>query len=111
MVGLYGLIAYIVTLRSREISVRVALGLTPAAAALMILRQGGNIIMAGAVVGVAVFLVFARLLTTLTFEVSSVDLTTTFEATLVVIAIAVAATLLPARRAARVDPAHALSAD
>jgi hypothetical protein len=111
VVGLYGVIAYVVSLRSREISIRIALGLTPAAAALMILRQGGKIVAAGAVVGVGVFLVFARLLTTLTFQVSSVVLTTIFEATLLVIAIAVAATWLPARRAARVDPADALSAD
>ncbi|HEY2376064.1 MAG TPA: ABC transporter permease [Gemmatimonadaceae bacterium] len=111
VVGLYGVIAYVVSLRSREISIRIAVGLTPAAATRMILRQGGAIVAIGAFLGLLVFLVFARLLTTMTFEVSPIDLTTLVAAVLSVAIIAAGATWVPARRAARVDPARALSAD
>jgi ABC-type antimicrobial peptide transport system permease subunit len=111
IVGLYGVIAYVVSLRSREISIRIALGLVPAAAVRMILRQGEAIVVAGAVAGVVVFMVFARLLTTLAFEVSALDPTTLMCSLAVVLLVATLATWLPARRAARVDPARVLSAD
>jgi ABC-type antimicrobial peptide transport system permease subunit len=111
VIGLYGVIAYVVSLRSREISIRIALGLVPAAAARMILRQGGTIIAAGAAAGLVVFVLFARLLKSLAFEVSALDVTTLICSLVVVLLIAMLATWLPARRAARVDPARALSAD
>ena len=111
VVGLYGVIAYVVSLRSREISIRIALGLAPSAAARMILRQGEAIVAGGAVAGLVVFVLFAKLLTTLAFEVSTVDAATLAAAMLAVLVIATVATWIPARRAARVDPARALSAD
>ena len=111
IIGLYGVIAYVVSLRSREISIRIALGLMPSAAARMILRQGEAIIVTGAAVGLAVFLLFARLLTTLAFDVSALDLTTLSCSLIVVLVVATVATWVPARRAARIDPARALSAE
>lgn len=111
IIGLYGVIAYVVSLRSREISIRIALGLMPAAAARMILRQGETIIIIGAAVGLVVFLLFARLLTTLAFEVRALDLTTLTFSVAVVLVVATIATWVPARHAARVDPARALSTD
>lgn len=110
-VGLYGVIAYVVSLRTREISIRIALGLVPSAAAHLILRQGGAIIGVGAAAGLAAFLVFSKLLTTLAFEVRPVDLTTLVVALAGVVGIATAATWIPARRASRIDPARALSGD
>ena len=111
IVGLYGVIAYVVSLRSREISIRIALGLAPAAAARLILRQGEALVAAGAAIGVVVFVLFARLLTSFAFEVSTLDLTTLVGSVVAVLLVATLATWVPARRASRVDPARTLSAD
>ena len=111
VVGLYGVIAYVVSLRSREISIRIALGLPPAGAARMILRQGQAIIFAGTIAGVAVFLLFAKLLESLAFEVTAIEAGTVAGATAAVTVIAMFATWIPARRAARVDPAQVLKVD
>src|SRR5205823_9468078 len=88
VIGLYGVIAYLVSLRTREISIRIALGLAPIAAARMILRQGEAIVAGGAVAGLVVFVLFAKLLTTLAFEVSTVDAATLAAAMLAVLVIA-----------------------
>jgi putative ABC transport system permease protein len=111
VIGLYGVIAYVVSLRSREISIRIALGLDPAAAARMILRQGEAIVVSGAAAGLVVFLLFARLLTTFAFGVNVLDLTTLVCSVVAVLLVATLATWVPARRAARVDPARTLSAE
>ena len=111
VVGLYGVIAYVVSLRTREISIRIALGLPPVRAALMILKQGVTIVATGALVGVGVFLLFAKLIGSLAFEVSAIDASALVGATVLVLAIATLATWLPARRAARFDPAQALKGE
>lgn len=111
VVGLYGVIAYVVSLRSREISIRIALGLPPAGAARMILLQGEAIVVIGIAAGVAVFLLFARLLRSLAFEVSTIDSIALGEALVAVLIVATFATWIPARRAACVAPADALKAD
>jgi predicted permease len=108
IIGLYGVIAYGVSLRSREISIRIALGLPPSGALMMILKQGGMIIAIGATAGALTFLMFARLLNTLAFGVSTLDPFTVAMAMGAVLVVAGAATWLPARRAARFDPALAL---
>src|SRR5205823_14971216 len=108
VVGLYGVIAYVVGLRSREIGIRIALGLTPANATRMVMRQGETIVVAGAVIGVLVFLAFAKLLRSVTFEVSVADRSAVAAAAVVVLAVASLATWIPARRAARIDPAESL---
>lgn len=111
VVGLYGVIAYVVGLRSREIGIRIALGLAPDRAARMILQQGERIVVAGAVIGVVVFVAFAKLLSSLAFDVSVVDRAALGAAAAVVFLVATLATWLPARRAARIDPAEALKSD
>lgn len=111
MVGLYGVIAYVVGMRAREIGIRIALGLEPARAARMVLGQGEAIIVSGAAAGVAVFLAFARLLRSLAFEVSVVDGGAIATAAAIVLVVATLATWIPARRAARIDPAEALRND
>jgi putative ABC transport system permease protein len=108
IIGLYGVIAYTVGLRSREISIRIALGLSPTRAARMIFIQGEGIVVTGALLGAAAFVVFARLLASLVFQVSIVDATALASSALVVLAVASAATWLPARRASRLDPAEVL---
>src|SRR5262249_1275782 len=111
VVGLYGVIAYAVSLREREIGIRIALGLAPRDAARMILQQGEAIVVAGAVAGLAVFLLFAKLLESVTFEVRTVDAATLAGALVTVLAISSLATWMPARRAARIDPVEALRSD
>jgi len=111
VVGLYGVIAYLVSLRSREIGIRIALGLTPAHATSLIAREGGLVIAIGALAGTAIFLAFARLLRSLTYGVPLVDMVSVSVAIAIVVAVASAATWLPARRAARIDPAETLRVD
>jgi putative ABC transport system permease protein len=111
VIGLYGVIAYVVSLRSREISIRIALGLAPNRAARMILRQGETIIAIGAVGGLVAFLEFAKLLRSLSFEVSTIDGTVLAGSVGVVLVISTLATWIPARRASHVDAAEALKAD
>jgi ABC-type antimicrobial peptide transport system permease subunit len=74
----------------------------------MLLREGETIVVVGAAVGVAVFVVFSTLLRSLAFEVSVLDGTAIATSAAVVLAVATFATWLPARRAARIDPAEAL---
>jgi predicted permease len=111
VVGLYGVIAYVVTLRSREICIRIAVGLDPVAAPRLLLRDGAGVVVAGAAAGVLVFVAFARLLGSLTFEITPRDPPVIAFAIAAVLAIAAVAMWIPARRTARVNPADALKAD
>jgi putative ABC transport system permease protein len=111
VVGLYGVITYVVSLRSREIGIRIAIGLAPERATRMLLGQGTAIVVVGAVIGVGAFLVFARLLTDLVFGVPVVDRAAIAAASSIVFAVAMLATWRPARRAARVDLMTALKAE
>jgi predicted permease len=108
VVGLYGVIAYVVGMRSREIAIRVALGLTPRKAARMILGQGEVIIIVGTVAGLLAFAAFARLLSSLAFEVSVLDRPALAASAAVVLAVATLATWIPALRASRINPADVL---
>ncbi|HEX4682160.1 MAG TPA: ADOP family duplicated permease [Gemmatimonadaceae bacterium] len=111
IVGLYGSVAYVVSLRTREISIRIALGLDPAAAPRLMLREGAAVVACGVLAGLLVFLAASRLLASLTFEVRPNDPIVIAGAVAGVIAIAAGAIWTPASRAARVKPAEALSAD
>ena len=107
-VGLYGVIAYQVSQRTRELGVRMALGARTGDVVRMVLRQGLAVTLAGAVVGLLASLALARVLGSLLFGVSARD-PMIFAAVPVVLAIvAVLATLVPARRAAAVEPGRAL---
>lgn len=111
IVGLYGVIAYVVNMRSREIGIRIALGLAPSQATRLVVRHGEAVVIAGAVAGTVVFIAFARLLRSLTYGVAVVDPFSLIAAIAIVVAVASLATWLPARRAARIDPAEALRND
>jgi len=108
VVGLYGVIAYIVTLRRRELGVRIALGAQPAAVAAMVTRQGLGLSAAGVVVGLAIVVIVARFLRGFLFGVAATDPVTLGGATAVLILFALAASWIPARRAARVSPVEAM---
>jgi ABC-type antimicrobial peptide transport system permease subunit len=107
-VGLYGVMAYVVTLRTREIGIRLALGAQPAQIRAMVSRQGIGVALLGIAIGLTGVAALTRLLSTLLFEVTATDpLVLTFAAALLLL-VAAAASWLPARRAAAVDPALTL---
>jgi putative ABC transport system permease protein len=111
IVGLYGVIAYVVTLRTRELGVRIALGAQPRAVAAMVTRQGLVLSGAGIVVGLSLIVVVARFLRSFLYEVAPTDPFTLAAATGILLVFALLASWIPARRAARVDPTEALRAD
>jgi putative ABC transport system permease protein len=106
--GLYGLVAYSVGRRTREIGVRVALGARPTDVARLVLGEGLGLALLGLALGLAASLAGARLLSSLLFEIGPTDALTLAAASALLIAIAVLASALPARRALRVQPAVAL---
>jgi putative ABC transport system permease protein len=111
VVGLYGVIAYVVTLRTRELGVRIALGAQPSAVATMVAKQGLVVSGAGIAVGLALVVVSARFLRSFLFEVAPTDPAILGGATVVLLGFALLASWIPARRAAKVNPLEALRAD
>jgi len=111
MVGLYGVIAYVVSLRSRELGVRIALGAQPSAVATMVTRQGLLLCAAGIAIGLVLVVLGGRFLRSLLFEVGPTDPVTLGTTVGLIAAFALLASWIPARRAARVNPAEALRAD
>lgn len=110
-VGLYGVVAYIVSLRSREIGVRIALGAQPGAVGRSVARQGVSLALAGAGAGLVLFLLTARVLRVFLFGVEPTDPVTLVVVTMTLVVVAAAASWVPARRAARIDPVEAMRAD
>jgi ABC-type antimicrobial peptide transport system permease subunit len=110
-VGLYGIVAYVVRQREREIGVRVALGATPAHVVGLMLRRGMAPVLAGLAVGIPLALLATRLLRSLLYEVSASDPVTFLGVATLLAGVALVASWIPARRAARVDPAVTLHAD
>jgi macrolide transport system ATP-binding/permease protein len=111
VVGLYGVIAYSVSQRTREIGVRMALGAERSTVYRMILREAGGLAAAGIVLGLAGSLAAATLLGKLLFQVHVWDATTLAAVSIVLAASALVASFLPARRAASVNPTEALHAE
>ena len=108
IVGLYGVVSYVVAQRTAEIGVRLALGARPEAVRAMVLRQGLVVACAGILIGLGAAAAATRLMASLLFEVSAHDPATFAIAALILTAVSVAATYVPARRAAAIDPARAL---
>jgi predicted permease len=110
-VGVYGVMAYRVRRRTREPGTRLALGATPAAITWLVLRQAVSIVAIGLTAGTAAALASARTLSSLLFEVAPSDPAVLAAAAAVLGLVSVAASCLPARRAARVDPVAVLSSE
>jgi putative ABC transport system permease protein len=106
--GIYGVLAYFVTQRTREIGVRIALGAQWGDVLRLILRSGMLLVTVGLAIGLAGALALTRLMTTLLFEVSPSDPITFGAVALCVILAALLACYIPARRATKVDPLVAL---
>ena len=107
-IGLYGVIAYSVSQRTREIGIRLALGAQRRSIMKMVLRQGLGLAAAGTVVGLVGALVASRLISRLLYGVSPSDPLTFAAVALVLAIVALIASYIPARRAMRVDPIVAL---
>ena len=107
-VGVYGVVAYSVAQRTHEIGVRMAVGAQPVDVVRMIVQEGGRLGVAGVVVGLAFAAAAARLIRGLLFDVSAADPATFVAAPIVLRAIAILASYIPARRATRIDPIIAL---
>ena len=110
-IGLYGVMAYIVTLRTRELGVRIALGAQPRSVAMMMTTQGLVLTAIGLAGGLALFAASARFLRSFLYDVQPSDPLTLVGASVTLAVIAALATWIPARRAAQVDPASSLRAE
>jgi putative ABC transport system permease protein len=110
-IGIYGVMSYIVAQRRSEIGLRLALGAEPRRVVWMIVRQGGLVALAGTAAGLAVAVAGSRVLGSLLYEISARDPVIFGATTVGLLAIALVACWLPARRAARRSPLDALRAD
>jgi putative ABC transport system permease protein len=106
--GLYGMLARSVLIRTKEIGLRLALGANPREALRMVFGQGMRLALAGTAIGLSLAVVVVRLLRSLLFRVQPTDPITLAGVVGVVLAVACAASYLPARRATEVDPMVAL---
>ena len=111
VVGLYGVVAYSVSQRTREIGVRMALGARPNTIHRLVLREAGWLTSAGIVVGIACAVGAATLMRGLLFGVRSWDIPTLVTVCVALGISTLGASYIPARRAASVDPAEVLRAE
>ena len=110
-VGLYGVLAYVVAERTREIGVRMALGATAGAVRRMVVSLGAMVVMVGTVVVLAAALASTRLLDALLYEVDALDPVVFVAMSITMIGIGMLASYVPARRASNVDEIESLRND
>jgi ABC-type antimicrobial peptide transport system permease subunit len=107
-IGIYGLMAYSVAQRAQEIGIRLALGAEPSGIRNMIVFQGLRLALAGVVCGLAAAFGLTRLIASFLFGVKAWDPLVFFVVPIILVGVALVAVWLPAMRASRVDPIHAL---
>jgi putative ABC transport system permease protein len=110
-IGVYGVMAYAVRQRTREIGTRLALGATEQGIAWMVMREGSAIILAGLAIGLTIGLISARSLRAMLYSTPATDPVTLATTAGVLVATMLLACYVPARRAATVDPARTLTVD
>jgi predicted lysophospholipase L1 biosynthesis ABC-type transport system permease subunit len=108
LAGLYGLLAYLVAQRTREMGIRIALGAQRHKIIEMLLGQAGRLLLAGAAMGIVLSYAAARLIASFLYGVKPHDVGTMLAVTALLLACGLAAAYVPARRASRVDPLEAL---
>ena len=111
IVGIYGVIAYVIAQRTREIGIRLALGAQPRQVRTMFLRQGLALSAVGLGLGLVAALAVTRLMSSLLFGIESTDVVTYVAALGVILAAAALASYLPARRASAIDPVETLNSE
>jgi putative ABC transport system permease protein len=109
--GIYGVISYGVTQRTRELGVRMALGASRREVATMVLREGSRLAAIGIAIGLVGAFFLRKVVTQLLYDVSPNDPVTFTAVPFVLVAVALAASLIPALRATKVDPAVAMRAE
>jgi ABC-type antimicrobial peptide transport system permease subunit len=107
-VGIYGVTSYAVAQRTREMGIRSALGATAQDLVLLLAHQSMRVVLIGAGIGLVLALAAAQLLTSQLYGVSATDPLTFLAMPTALLLVALLATLVPARRATRIDPADAL---
>ena len=110
-IGLYGVLSYIVSQRTRELAVRMALGAESKAVRRMVVLQGSRVALMGVAAGVAIAFAVTGVLKSLLFGVEALDAPTFIAMSLVMLAVALVASYIPAHRASAVDPIQALRID
>jgi putative ABC transport system permease protein len=110
-IGIYGVMAYVARQRTHEIGIRLALGAPHASLLTLLIRQGMTVCLAGAAVGIGIALVATNLLSSVLVGVGGADPLTYILVPLILLAVAMLACYLPARRAARVNPLEVLRRD
>ena len=108
MIGIYGLIAYLVGQGTREVGIRLALGATPANIKALIVRGGMILAFWGVGIGIGGALVVSRLMRSLLFGVGVTDVVTFVAVPILLTFVAFLASYVPARRASRIDPSTSL---
>jgi len=107
-VGIYGVVAFSVTRRTQEIGIRMALGAQRRDVLRLVVGQGARLALVGVAIGVVVSFVITRLISSLLFGVSATDPITFTAVAVILTAVALLASYIPARRAMRLDPNRAL---
>ena len=110
-VGIYGVIAYATAQRRGEVATRLALGATPSTVFWLVLKQGRTLVIIGAATGLVLAYLAGRLVSARLYEVSASDPYILSGAVVLVVGIALVATMIPAYRASRVDPSRVLRPD
>jgi putative ABC transport system permease protein len=110
-VGIYGVMSYAVSRRAHEIGIRIALGAQPSSILRGVVRDGLSVAVIGAVVGLVAALALTRLMRSILYGIAPTDAVTFASVTMLLVAVAAIASLIPAVRATRVDPLEALRSD
>ena len=111
VLGVYGVVSYAVARRTREVGIRLAVGASPSGVVSLLMREGMTLVVVGAGIGLVLGLAVTRLLEALLFGVHAADPLTFIGAPALLLAVGAVASLLPARRASRVDPARVLKTE
>ena len=110
-VGIYGVLSYVVSQRTREIGIRMALGAQTRELRRMVVAQGGRVTLVGVVIGVVAALLLTRFVESMLFGVAALDAPTFIAMSGIMLAVALLASYIPARRASSVDPMRSLRSE